>query len=152
MSTAEKSARQASPEVESREPTLVSRNGSINDEKPAARPASGSDSESQADANEASRAKAEEAGDKETTEAAEKQTDLTRRATATSHAGESITNTRTREDGTEYPTGAKLTLITVALCLAVFLMALDNSIIATAIPKITDEFHSLPDVGWYGSG
>jgi len=27
----------------------------------------------------------------------------------------------------------------------------DNSIIATAIPRITDEFHSLNDVGWYGS-
>lgn len=26
-----------------------------------------------------------------------------------------------------------------------------NSIIATAIPKISDEFHSLGDVGWYGS-
>src|ERR1700759_1198624 len=24
-------------------------------------------------------------------------------------------------------------------------------IIATAIPKITDEFHSIEDVGWYGS-
>jgi MFS family permease len=30
-------------------------------------------------------------------------------------------------------------------------MALDNSIIATAIPKITNHFHSLEDVGWYGS-
>ncbi|KAJ0376488.1 hypothetical protein COL26b_005302 [Colletotrichum chrysophilum] len=30
-------------------------------------------------------------------------------------------------------------------------MALDNSIIATAIPRITDEFNSLNDVGWYGS-
>jgi MFS family permease len=30
-------------------------------------------------------------------------------------------------------------------------MALDNSIIATAIPRITDQFHSLGDVGWYGS-
>ncbi|KAK3496013.1 major facilitator superfamily-domain-containing protein [Neurospora crassa] len=56
-----------------------------------------------------------------------------------------------REDGVEYPTGLKLGLITIALCLSVFLMALDNSIIATAIPKITDQFHSLPDVGWYGS-
>ncbi|OAA76741.1 sulfate permease 2 [Akanthomyces lecanii RCEF 1005] len=27
----------------------------------------------------------------------------------------------------------------------------DRSIVATAIPKITSEFHSLPDVGWYGS-
>nr|XP_036575993.1 efflux pump antibiotic resistance [Colletotrichum truncatum]KAF6782664.1 efflux pump antibiotic resistance [Colletotrichum truncatum] len=30
-------------------------------------------------------------------------------------------------------------------------MALDNSIISTAIPRITDEFNSLNDVGWYGS-
>lgn len=66
-------------------------------------------------------------------------------ATQKSHA------TTVREDGVEYPTGLKLGMITMALCLAVFLMALDNSIIATAIPKITDQFHSLPDVGWYGS-
>ncbi|RFU35223.1 hypothetical protein B7463_g1134, partial [Scytalidium lignicola] len=58
---------------------------------------------------------------------------------------------RTSDEGVEYPTGAKLNLISLALCLSVFLMALDNSIIATAIPKITDQFHSLDDVGWYGS-
>jgi MFS family permease len=29
--------------------------------------------------------------------------------------------------------------------------AQDNTIIATAIPKITDQFRSLNDVGWYGS-
>ncbi|KHN96025.1 Major facilitator superfamily domain, general substrate transporter [Metarhizium album ARSEF 1941] len=57
-----------------------------------------------------------------------------------------------REDGMEYATGMKLVLIITALCFGVFLMALDNSIIATAIPRITDEFHSLSDVGWYGSG
>lgn len=27
----------------------------------------------------------------------------------------------------------------------------DNSILATAIPRITDHFHALDDVGWYGS-
>ena len=27
----------------------------------------------------------------------------------------------------------------------------DRTIIATAIPKMTDEFHSLNDIGWYGS-
>ena len=42
-----------------------------------------------------------------------------------------ITRIQTREDGAEYPTGIKLVLVTVALCLAVFLMALDNTIIAT---------------------
>ncbi|KAK8016709.1 major facilitator superfamily transporter [Apiospora rasikravindrae] len=51
----------------------------------------------------------------------------------------------------EYPSGIKLGLIILALCLSVFLIALDNAIIATAIPKISDEFNSLPDVGWYGS-
>ncbi|KAL8836551.1 MAG: hypothetical protein Q9170_002871 [Blastenia crenularia] len=51
----------------------------------------------------------------------------------------------------EYPTGAKLTIITISLCLSVLLMALDNTIIATAIPRITDKFNSLNDVGWYGS-
>ncbi|ERS98993.1 uncharacterized protein SPSK_04078 [Sporothrix schenckii 1099-18] len=65
--------------------------------------------------------------------------------------GLAVAKTATREDGSEYPTGARLGLIMLALCLAVFLMALDNSIIATAIPKITDQFHSLNDVGWYGS-
>ncbi|KAK7550655.1 MFS transporter [Phyllosticta citricarpa] len=55
------------------------------------------------------------------------------------------------EDGVEYPGAWKLALITVALCLTVFCMALDNTIIATAIPRITDHFKALGDVGWYGS-
>jgi MFS family permease len=42
-------------------------------------------------------------------------------------------------------------LLIESVGLSVFLMALDNTIIATAIPAITDQFHSLPDVGWYGS-
>ncbi|KAJ6466534.1 major facilitator superfamily domain-containing protein [Mycena vitilis] len=51
----------------------------------------------------------------------------------------------------EYPQGLKLGVLIAALALAVFLVALDNTIIATAIPRITDEFQSLDDVGWYGS-
>lgn len=35
------------------------------------------------------------------------------------------------------------------LCL--FLISLDRTIIGTAIPEITDEFHNLSDIGWYGS-
>ncbi|KAA8645304.1 MFS-type gliotoxin efflux transporter gliA [Aspergillus tanneri] len=49
------------------------------------------------------------------------------------------------------PSTFQLTLVIVALCLAVFCQALDTTIIATAIPRITDEFNSLGDVGWYGS-
>lgn len=72
-----------------------------------------------------------------------------------------------------YPGALKLALITLALCLAVFLVALvsvpsrcyavsrikkvdrgalkDNTIIATAIPQITDHFGTIDDIGWYGS-
>ncbi|KAF9634907.1 hypothetical protein BFW01_g5802 [Lasiodiplodia theobromae] len=51
----------------------------------------------------------------------------------------------------EYPTGWKLGSVVVALVLAVFLASLDMNIVATAIPKITDQFHALDDIGWYGS-
>ncbi|CAJ0553020.1 Ff.00g115320.m01.CDS01 [Fusarium sp. VM40] len=55
------------------------------------------------------------------------------------------------EDELEYLTGWKLFLTFLALCLTVFLVALDQTIIATAIPTITSQFHSIKDVGWYGS-
>ena len=49
-------------------------------------------------------------------------------------------------DENEYPTSLKLVSVVVALVLAVFLASLDMNIIATAIPRITDEFHSLDQV------
>ena len=47
--------------------------------------------------------------------------------------------------------GLRLVITLVGLCFAVFCVALDNTIIATAIPYITDQFKNLNDVGWYGS-
>ncbi|KAI9713859.1 MAG: hypothetical protein M1820_000589 [Bogoriella megaspora] len=55
------------------------------------------------------------------------------------------------EDESKYPGGFKLAILTLGLCLALFVVALDNTIIATAIPRITTVFDSLDDVGWYGS-
>jgi fucose permease len=55
------------------------------------------------------------------------------------------------EDHSKYLTGFKLWILTLGLCLTTFVIALDNTIIATAIPKITTVFNSLEDVGWYGS-
>jgi len=55
------------------------------------------------------------------------------------------------EDDTEYPKSTQLVLITIALCLSVFCLALDNTILAVAIPKISDQFNAINDVGWYGS-
>ncbi|KAI0129378.1 putative MFS aflatoxin efflux pump [Hypoxylon sp. NC0597] len=57
----------------------------------------------------------------------------------------------TDEEQIEYPTGVKLALVMLSVFVSMFLVALDRLIISTAIPAITDEFHSLPDVGWYGS-
>ncbi|KID84589.1 major facilitator superfamily transporter [Metarhizium guizhouense ARSEF 977] len=50
-----------------------------------------------------------------------------------------------------YPSGFKLVAVMIGLQLAVLCVSLDNTIIATAIPKITDQFNALTDVGWYGS-
>jgi hypothetical protein len=52
------------------------------------------------------------------------------------------------EDDADYPHGVKLWVILGALMLAVFLVALDQTIISTAIPKITDHFKSIKDIGW----
>lgn len=51
----------------------------------------------------------------------------------------------------EYPKAFALLGIFIALGLSIFLVALDMTIVATAIPSITDEFQSLDQVGWYGS-
>ncbi|CAK4032105.1 major facilitator superfamily transporter [Lecanosticta acicola] len=51
-----------------------------------------------------------------------------------------------------YPTGPALVGIIIACSLSIFLIALDTTIISTAIPQITDDFDSIDDVGWYGSG
>ncbi|TGO10707.1 hypothetical protein BTUL_0127g00060 [Botrytis tulipae] len=53
--------------------------------------------------------------------------------------------------GHQYVTGSKLHLIVFSLILACFLMTLSSSVLATAIPRITSEFHSVEDIEWYGS-
>ncbi|KAF2672491.1 MFS general substrate transporter [Microthyrium microscopicum] len=55
------------------------------------------------------------------------------------------------DDSEAYPESSKLFFILSSLCLAVFLVSLDEGIITTAIPKITDQFQSLSDAGWYAS-
>ena len=51
----------------------------------------------------------------------------------------------------EYPSGLRLVFVVLALVLGIFLVSLDLTIVATAIPKITGEFHGLHDVSWYSS-
>ncbi|KAJ8126216.1 hypothetical protein O1611_g7421 [Lasiodiplodia mahajangana] len=51
----------------------------------------------------------------------------------------------------ERPHGIKLALIVTSMIFVQFVVMLDLSIVSTAIPSITNEFHSLGDIGWYGS-
>ena len=51
----------------------------------------------------------------------------------------------------EYPSGLRLVFVVLALVLSIFLVSLDLTIVATAIPKITDEFHGLGNVSWYSA-
>ncbi|RDW64086.1 MFS transporter-2 [Coleophoma crateriformis] len=67
-------------------------------------------------------------------------------------ANENVEKPRGLEEQEEvYPGKVKLVLIVLALNLSMFLIGLDNTILSTAIPKITDQFHALNDVGWYAS-
>ncbi|KAJ5174506.1 HC-toxin efflux carrier TOXA [Penicillium canariense] len=47
--------------------------------------------------------------------------------------------------------GFPLFVIMSAITIVCYLMLLDVSIISTALPAITNEFNSLPDLGWYGA-
>ncbi|KAJ5108193.1 hypothetical protein N7456_004868 [Penicillium angulare] len=55
------------------------------------------------------------------------------------------------DENTEYPPLAKFIPILIGLCLQAFCTALDNTILATAVPKITEQFNSLEDISWYAS-
>ncbi|ROW15687.1 hypothetical protein VPNG_02154 [Cytospora leucostoma] len=59
--------------------------------------------------------------------------------------------TITAEDETVYPTGIRFWLIILCNALALVFIGLDTSILATALPSITDEFRTVADVGWYSS-
>ena len=51
----------------------------------------------------------------------------------------------------EYPTGAKFWLIILTVGAVLVLTCIDMNIVATAVPSITDHFHTVADVGWYSS-
>ncbi|KAH8878729.1 putative MFS multidrug transporter [Thozetella sp. PMI_491] len=50
-----------------------------------------------------------------------------------------------------YPSGLSLFFLMASVMMSLFLVSLDRLIISTAIPKITDDFHSVTDIGWYAS-
>ena len=70
-------------------------------------------------------------------------------------SAKSVNDTNNPVDGsaheapaTESISPTKTVLLTIGLCMAVFCMCLDNTIVSTAIPDITNQFHAINDVGW----
>ncbi|KAI1214200.1 major facilitator superfamily domain-containing protein [Annulohypoxylon truncatum] len=55
-------------------------------------------------------------------------------------------------DGTmDQPSSIRLSLILIGLCLAVFLTGMDQTILATATPIISNEFKALDDIAWWSN-
>ncbi|KAF3893026.1 MFS gliotoxin efflux transporter GliA [Trichophyton interdigitale] len=59
--------------------------------------------------------------------------------------------TSDHEPPTDYTRGWRLAALVIALGFAIFLVAIDMTIISTAIPSISSEFKSIASNGWYGS-
>lgn len=76
--------------------------------------------------------------------------EATQEKSDTSHDSE-VAHSAFQPEEPQYPTGFQFAMILAALNTSMFLVALDMTIVATAIPKITNRFESLHDVGWYGS-
>ncbi|KAK7751747.1 hypothetical protein SLS62_006232 [Diatrype stigma] len=83
-----------------------------------------------------------------------------RNSNTSQQASNSAGNKTSEEDGKneapsaddiDYPTGIRLFLLAGASIMGVFLISLDQTILGTAIPKITDEFGGLAQVSWYSS-
>ncbi|KAI1453653.1 major facilitator superfamily domain-containing protein [Annulohypoxylon moriforme] len=58
---------------------------------------------------------------------------------------------RNNDGTTDQPSSLRLSLIMVGLCLAVFLTGMDQTILATATPIISNEFKALDDIGWWSN-
>lgn len=63
----------------------------------------------------------------------------------------SIPTAATQNKEPEYAHDFKLFNILAAVTLVCFLMLLDGTIVVAAAPRITDDFNSLDDIGWYGA-
>lgn len=53
------------------------------------------------------------------------------------------------QDNVTYPTGAKLYLTIISVMTSCIVYGLDLTVIAVAVPSITDDFKSIRDIGWY---
>ena len=70
---------------------------------------------------------------------------------AKDEGNEAAADARDVMDTSDFPGPMALFCIMIALLISIFIQSLDSTIIATAIPRITDDFYSVDQIGWYGS-
>ena len=76
---------------------------------------------------------------------------VVKKGTASSDHMKPEHGTREGQDAPEYAHGFVFVCLTLGLMAVVLVLAMDNYIISTAIPRITSDFKNLNMVGWYGS-
>ena len=64
---------------------------------------------------------------------------------------EGLASDEEEEEEVVFPTGLKFKAIVITLAFATVVVGLDISIVATAIPSITNHFKTVADIGWYVS-
>jgi len=77
--------------------------------------------------------------------------DQTLPSTASEKGASSSTAAAAKDEELEYLGPRALNVLILSLLLVVIIITLDASILATAIPKITDHFHTIADIGWYAA-
>lgn len=60
-------------------------------------------------------------------------------------------NEPSQQDAPNYSTGAQLWLILVTVAAVLTLVCIDMNILPTALPSITDHFHTVRDAAWYSA-
>ena len=55
------------------------------------------------------------------------------------------------EDDAKYPSGLLFAAVVLAAGITLVLVGLDSTIVATAVPAITNHFRTIADIGWYAS-
>ncbi|KAJ0300236.1 hypothetical protein COL516b_008587 [Colletotrichum fioriniae] len=72
-------------------------------------------------------------------------------ARAEKHGAVSSPSSGREVEGEQWVEGCRLAVLIIGICLAVFSISADRTILTTAIPYITSDFQSTADIGWYGS-
>ena len=70
---------------------------------------------------------------------------------AKTEGASSMLPSSTQNQEPEWAHGFQLFNILTGVTFVCFLMLLDGTIVVAAVPRITDDFNSLKDIGWYGA-